>query len=164
MSFAPNSAYDGPAGPAPTTQNIKTKASTIFQGTAVFVRPAIFLGAEKLRHHGAVGGVQLHAVKTSFLSAPRSVYKCVRRLLNPLLRHCRRNDNLIGCFVDGVKNGGGGNGRLAANVLASVATAMANLDGYSRCAGMKLSNQVLQPRNKAVVINAKFPCPMPRKL
>ena len=76
------------------------------------------------------------------------------------LRHRLRDDGLERRLVDRMRDRRRRDRRLAADVDARVAAAMAELDRGLRAAAMDFIDQARQPGNEAVVVDAEFAAAM----
>ncbi len=137
-------------------QDFETEAGAIFQAAAVFVRAPVFERRVELRDQIAVRGVDLDAIEPGLLRAQRGGDVRGDGLGDARLRHLLRHDGLERGLVDRMRNGRRRNRRLAANVDARMAAAVAELDRGLGAAAVDFADQARQAGKKPIVVNADF--------
>ncbi len=135
-------------------QHVEPEAGAVLQAAAVFVGAAVFERRMELRDQVAVRGVDLDAVEAGLLRAHRGGDVCGGRLRDARLAHFFRDDGLERGLVDRMRDSGRRDRGLAADVLAGVAAAVAELDRGFRAAAMDLVDKTGEPGQEAVVIDA----------
>ena len=137
-------------------QNVEAEAGTVLDRAAVFVGAPVFLGAQELGDQIAVGAMQLDAVEPGLADARRRRHEGLGRPFDALPGHLDGHHRLGGHLENGMGNGRGRDGRLAADVLAGVAAGVAELDGEARAVTVQLAGQTRQAGQEAVVVDAQL--------
>ena len=106
-------------------------------------------------------GVDFDAVEAGLLGARRRGGEGVHGVADVHHRHRPGNDGLVGHLVDRMRDGGRRDRRLAADVEAGVAAAVAKLDRALAAAAMDFANEPRQARQELVVVDAELAQPMP---
>ena len=145
-------------------QHLEAEAGAIFQAAAVFVGAPVLERRVELRDQIAVRGVDLDAIEARLLRTQRGGDMGGDGLRDARLGHRFRDDGLERGLVDRMRDGRRRDRRLAANVDAGVAAAVAELDRGLGAAAVDLADQPRQARNETVIVDADLVPAMPPAL
>src|SRR3954463_9378236 len=104
--------------------------------------------------------MDLDAIEAGALGAGGGLRESRGRRRDIVERHCLRDDGLVGDLEHRMRDGGGRQRSLAADVLARVPAAMAELDRGFCAAAVDLVDQAGEAGEESVVIDAELAAAM----
>src|SRR5262249_18141801 len=142
-------------------QHLEPEAGPVFEAAAVGITAPVFERRMELRNEIAVGGVNFDAVEAGRSRPHGGGGGRVDRRLDTCVGHLLGDDRFERRLVDRMRDRRWRDRRLAADVAASVSAAVAELNGRLCSGAMNFIDQVGEPGQKAIVIDADLTASVP---